>query len=396
MASEVSSLISQCCDPWNPALRDPADGRYIRDFLLDEAGDAVSFFKEFGFVVFKDILSPEECKASADAILQLFEKGTDGKFRREDPSTWGHFPQGGMEQFGLPSRKPAMIEQFLRNRASQRVHEAFARLLGEEDLLTNHDRVCFQRPTMGEHGSKRWATRSNLHLDMNPWHYLSEDGSARRALDYLDYSSMTDLFAENNSVFASDGLFLQGTLNFLDNHEDDGGYQCVPGFSRIFREVFGSVPMPREQHDAPSWKFHGDSPVPLPHILQHQMRVPMRAGSLVLWDQRTPHGSRRNFSVRPRFAQFLKLFPRRFVNEIQLRKRAALINDETKRLQIPEGVRCQRVFGLDVLPANGSMTAQMPLAPHEPSVPVGGDRELDKKARRRWGKGNGGQIKDAT
>merc|ERR1719223_584463 len=135
-----------------------------------------------------------------------------------------------MEKYGLPSRHPTMTEAMLQNRAHPNVHAAFARLLGDSDLLCNHDRVCLQRPTRGEHGQESYATDSNLHLDMNPWRYLNEADSARESLDGLSYRSMRDFFRENNTVFASDGLQLQGVLNFTDNLEDDGGFWCVPGF----------------------------------------------------------------------------------------------------------------------------------------------------------------------
>jgi len=35
----------------------------------------------------------------------------------------------------------------------------------------------------------------------------------------------------------------------------------------------------------------------------------MRAGSLLIWDQRTVHGSRPNDSNRARYCQFMKMFP---------------------------------------------------------------------------------------
>ena len=49
----------------------------------------------------------------------------------------------------------------LQNRTNPRVHGAFVRCLGEEDLLTDYDHVCFRRPTEGH---KKWETKTRLHL----------------------------------------------------------------------------------------------------------------------------------------------------------------------------------------------------------------------------------------
>lgn len=238
-----------------------------------------------------------------------------------------------------------MGEALLRNRAHPRVHGAFERLLQDADLLCNHDRVCLQRPTRGEHGLEHYVTDSNLHLDMNPWRYLEDTTSARQSLDSLGYHSMSDFFKENNAVFASDGLQLQGVLNLADNFEEDGGFWCVPGFARAFEAVFSTIPMLARQADAPSLRFgRRDKEAVLALLQRLAMRVPMRAGSLVLWDQRTPHGACRNFSARPRVAQFLKLFPRRLVTPERLLRRAALLRREFRGL--PRDLLRSEVFGL--------------------------------------------------
>jgi len=365
-SKRLCSLVRQSCDPWQEGLWEAGDARYARSFSVEDSSDAPrEFFDRFGFVVFHDVLTAGESAASADSIFSLCEQGTAGRFQRGDPASWRHFPQEGMEKYGCPTREPAMSEVMLRNRANPRVHAAFARLLGEEDLLCNHDRVCLQRPTRGEHGSEGYSTNSNLHLDMNPWHYMSEASSARQALDGLRYRSTRDFFAENNAVFAGDGLQLQGVLNLHDNFEEDGGFWCVPGFARAFEEVFGALPMPRGQAEAPSLSFdprRSEGGEVFGLLRRLAMRVPMRAGSMVVWDQRTPHGACRNSSARPRLAQFLKLFPRRLVAPQRLSRRAALLQRELRGL--PRDLLRSSVFGLGAFeaprPALCDCTAAMP------------------------------------
>lgn len=399
-------MVQQSCDPWQQDLWCHEDGRYARSFALDDgSGAPKEFLERFGFVVFRDVLTASESECSVNAIFDECERGSDGCFQRHDPASWHHFPRDGMEKYGCPNHAPAMSEVMLRNRAHPRVHDAFAQLLLETELLCNYDRVCFHRPTRGEHGLEAFATESNLHLDMNPWHYLNNTDSARESLDSLGYRTMRDFFRENNAVFASDGLQLQGVLNFADNLEEDGGFWCVPGFNRIFDAVFGAIPMPAKQSDALSLRFGQPREMPALALLQRlAMRVPMRAGSLVLWDQRTPHGTCRNTSARPRFSQMLKLFPRRLVTPERLARRAALLRRELRGL--PADLVRSEVFGL-VAPAAVRL-ALLPAAQaddaHEPSAQEAADAielsgrqgERENSAERRCRRASPGPASDAT
>lgn len=59
--------------------------------------------------------------------------------------------------------------QIILNRQIPNIHAAFARILGTENILTNHDRYGMFRPTKDYPNRK---TMTNLHLDMNPWDYI--------------------------------------------------------------------------------------------------------------------------------------------------------------------------------------------------------------------------------
>ena len=74
----------------------------------------------------------------------------------------------------------------------------------------------------------------------------------------------------------------------------------------------------------------------------------MRAGSLVIWDQRTPHGAVSNNSSRPRFAQFMKMFPAQPIDSSRLAARSETVLYMCKKanflpLLTPLGAR---LFGL--------------------------------------------------
>jgi len=171
-----------------------------------------------------------------------------------------------------------------------------------------------------------------------------------------------NLFFEGNQIrFAPNEIPLQGVLNFLDNYAEDGGFIVVPGFRNHFSEWFEATltnlkdqnnkgkkeytleGMMEEMNSA--YKFeHTD------YLYQLAIRVTMRRGSIVIWDQRTPHGSTFNTSENFRCAQFVKMFPK---NDLLSKKRAlarstALLKIIRRNLMEDDITLIgRRVFGLD-------------------------------------------------
>ena len=97
---------------------------------------------------------------------------------------------------------------------------------------------------------------------------------------------------------------------------------------------------------AGSFKFGSNDGV---HRLK--VRVPMREGSFLIWDQRVAHGSAPNASDRPRMAQFVKGFTRRGAGAARLARRGARIKVELARAGTSGEVSALgwRVFGLDAV-----------------------------------------------
>jgi hypothetical protein len=141
----------------------------------------VAFFDKFGFVVVRDVLTPQEAQATVNEILGLLEvlspflvsphttrtrhdttltthapphthrtrhdtqceqEGTEGRFDRHDVSTWDQWPADGMAKHGMPSRPPLFTPQILRNRQNPRLVSPFALLFGSEDIMISHDRCA--------------------------------------------------------------------------------------------------------------------------------------------------------------------------------------------------------------------------------------------------------------
>lgn len=52
-------------------------------FTLDQVEEILNFFAEYGFVVIRDVVSPEDCNRSVDELWGLLEAG--GEMKRNDP-----------------------------------------------------------------------------------------------------------------------------------------------------------------------------------------------------------------------------------------------------------------------------------------------------------------------
>ncbi|XP_065197955.1 uncharacterized protein LOC135829475 [Sycon ciliatum] len=70
---------------------------------------------------------------------------------------------------------------------------------------------------------------------------------------------------------------------------------------------------------------HGHDP-----MYKQPQRVPMRAGSLLIWDQRVAHGSRPNNSTRARYVQFVKMFQSINLRSERAKNRGQLIKNKVE------------------------------------------------------------------
>eukprot|EP01113_Clastostelium_recurvatum_P011523 TRINITY_DN15884_c0_g2_i1.p1 TRINITY_DN15884_c0_g2~~TRINITY_DN15884_c0_g2_i1.p1 ORF type:complete len:390 (-),score=48.27 TRINITY_DN15884_c0_g2_i1:44-1213(-) len=322
----------------------------VKDLHNDGEVEKVrEFFSRYGFVVVKDVLSQKECNDTLNEIYQILEhpisspssssssSGSDGGgggggvFDRHNVNTWHHWPPASLEQYGSPQRAPIFKPQFLRNRTHPNVYDVFRTILREDDLLVNHDRCCLFRPTTSfissghpHHPESSWITKPNLHLDMNPWAWLGDGEECRRTLDSLTYEKLNDFIHENNQPSHTDGIQLQGVLNLYDNMDEDGGFHCVAGFLHFFEEYFSKLP-PNMETASYNWQTRDP-------LFSQATRVTMRAGSMVVWDQRMPHGSLPNKGGRIRSAQFIKMFPTRTVSSQRRSVRRAAIGRQLANL----------------------------------------------------------------
>jgi len=147
---------------------------------------------------------------------------------------------------------------------------------------------------------------------MNPWSFCEKktDTDDQKTLAGLRYHYSQDFITENNhvGVLADNKVHIQGLINLADNKEEDGGFQIVPGFKHHFVDWAFSKSgqsLRRQYGDRQTFVvLRREDP-----LHKQSIRVTARAGSVVIWDQRTTHGSRPNNSERIRYAQFIKIFP---------------------------------------------------------------------------------------
>lgn len=341
-----------------------ADGFVVsfhKDILDDEISkrEVVKFFDLYGFVVFRDVLTPEDCEGTASEILDQLESQYT-LFRRGEIDTYSALSS---ETYGLAKEPAIFTPNIIKNRCNEYVVKALRMLLKDEDILLSHDRWCFYRPTKiirssgEEQNIPEWRTRSSLHLDLNPWLYMQHVTPTSQHV--LEYQSIRDFSKEMNSVTHQNAPHVQGVLSITDNRMNDGGTVVVPGFHGVFTDWVKSLgPMSEYMkhnnlttnrlvwrgHGAGSFKFAEEDPI---HSLKR--RVTLRAGSFLVWDQRVVHGSMPNSSTNTRIVQFVKAFRRHGVPIQQLDARRKSIQRHMRKagtLNLDLTTDMQQVLGI--------------------------------------------------
>lgn len=162
-------------------------------------------------------------------------------------------------------------------RQHPRVHHAFAELWQDEALVVSQDALGFKPPTSSvpetrrEPGGLADSGAMALHWDLNP----------------------------------REGRWLyHGVLYLTDVGMEDGAFRGVPG---IFRDLDGWL----TRH--PDADLSGDTTIDL----ESHPIVPVcaKAGDMVVFNSRLPHGNAANRGSHPRLVQYVSMFPAGFWGE---------------------------------------------------------------------------------
>ncbi|MEE2659563.1 MAG: phytanoyl-CoA dioxygenase family protein [Candidatus Latescibacterota bacterium] len=222
----------------------------------------LSLWKENGYVVVPKAVPQENLDALVDAIWEFLDMD------RDNPETWyRHKPYSGDDRCS-PISAAGMVEIYQHqalwdNRQYPRVHAAFSEIWNREDLWVSLDRANMKPPAREDR--PEWCSRGMIHWDLD----TSQEGVP---------------------------FGVQGVLYLTDTAEDQGGFQCVPGFHGAFAEWVKTQPADRNPR-------HPD-----PTGLDVRS-IPGKAGDLLIWHRLLAHGNGHNGSDRPRLAQYISMSP---------------------------------------------------------------------------------------
>lgn len=262
-AAFESWVLEKCGGAISPAIREKIN-RAVSDCLsgqhkryplppnmdepvLDER--ALACWEKNGYVVLNEAVPREDCAALENAMWKYLGMRPD-----DPPARW----REREELFWVNGFHHPLLDK---NRQSQRIHRAFAQIWGTEDLFHSVNRVSFNPPLDAE-----W----NLYGPCN----LHWDASIAQPMPF-------DVI---------------GLLYLNDVAENQGAFQCVPGFHREIDSWLGSLPPGAD---------------PRKEILDSfdPVKIAGKAGDLIVWRQELPHGSSINRADYPRFAQYMAMYP---------------------------------------------------------------------------------------
>jgi len=304
-----------------PITRIPTDSDgYVISFNQEDTDSYMQFYKTNGFVVINNLLPVNSVNRSIEDIWSLIEK-IRPSINRNDPSTWEYWC--GAYSLGLLSQ--ALSDTAWENRVNPDLYEVFRNIMGMDDLWVSVDNWGLMRPTrrvpseslpptllrvsvevpedVPVEDKPDWGSQPRwLHWDLNPFYWTSEKREG------MDYEFIGDFISENNGTKNTGEPKVQGLVNLIDTHEEDGGFLIVPGFHKYLKEWATQphlVTYKKEMQDTFDFVY-----VPDNDPMQKQVqKISMRAGSLLIWSSEMPHCNYSNNSNKFRMVQYIKMFP---------------------------------------------------------------------------------------
>ena len=221
-----------------------------------------AFWEENGYMVVKEAVPQENLDALVDAIWEFLE------IDRDDREQWyKHKPYTRKDRCS-PISAGGMVEMYQHqalwdNRQDPKVHQTFAEILGDEKLWVSLDRANMKPPARADR--PEWCDEGMIHWDMD---------TSKRPLK----------------------TGVQGVLYLTDTAEDQGGFQCVPGFNNMFEEWVITQPEDRDPRR--------------PDLEGLEVKsIAGQAGDLLIWNRLLAHGNGHNRADQPRLAQYIKMTP---------------------------------------------------------------------------------------
>jgi len=210
----------------------------------------LEFWDKNGYVIIKEAISKEDCKATENAIWN---------FLGMDPEKKDSWYNRHAEQRGL-MLSFTNHETLNKNRLSERIRKAYVQLYKTDKIYHTVDKVSFNPPET-----------DNFKFIGSPLHW--------------DVSLKTPI-----------PFGLQGLLYLTDCGPDDGAFHCVSGFHKEINswlEKLQPGENPREK------ALETLTPTP----------ITGNAGDFIIWQNTLPHCATANHGKNPRMVQYLTYFP---------------------------------------------------------------------------------------
>ena len=209
----------------------------------------IIFWEEYGFVIIKNAITPEDCAASRKAILDHLEMD------EEDAASW-YKGSDAMQGIMVTLYRDTAIDK---NRNSPVIKKAFEQLWNRTDLIVTTDKCGFNPPETAT--SKYRGT--GLHWDV----------SLARPIPFG----------------------AQGILYLTDTAAHQGALTVVPGFHKNIEKWLNELP---ENVNPRQTDFSSFDPRP----------VAANAGDFIIWNHKLPHGSSPNRAGSPRIVQYINWY----------------------------------------------------------------------------------------
>ncbi|MFT5088955.1 MAG: ectoine hydroxylase-related dioxygenase (phytanoyl-CoA dioxygenase family) [Planctomycetota bacterium] len=220
------------------------------------------FWQENGYVVIPNAVPQENLDRMVETIWQFLDMDPD------DSETWYKHKPYTRDDRCSPISGAGMVEMYQHqalwdNRQHSKIHQAFAEIWDDEKLWVSLDRANMKPPARDDH--PEWGHQGMIHWDM-------------------DTSEQPIRFG------------VQGVLYLTDTAENQGGFQCVPGFNNTFEQWVKTQPEDRNPNQ--------------PDLADLQVKsIAGKAGDLLIWHKLLAHGNGHNTSDKPRLAQYITMSP---------------------------------------------------------------------------------------
>jgi len=221
-----------------------------------------SFWQENGYVVIPNAVPQENLDRMVETIWQFLAMDPD------DSESWYKYKPYTRDDRTSPISGAGMVEMYQHqalwdNRQHPKIHQAFSEIWDDEKLWVSLDRANMKPPARDDR--PEWGHQGMIHWDMD---------TTKRPIQFG----------------------VQGVLYLADTAEDQGGFQCVPGFNNTFEEWVKTQPEDRNPNH--------------PDLADLEVKsIPGKAGDLLIWHKLLAHGNGHNTSDKPRLAQYITMSP---------------------------------------------------------------------------------------